>query len=314
MKRLFTFCFALLATLTAWAGDEVALPAGVRPAGLAAGRDGSLYVASAAQGHLFRVAPGAGKSELFVTASALGANGSLGVGVDDRAQLLWVCTLTGTLEKPLASALKAVELPEGRVRGSYDLPAGSVCNDLTIGRDGTVYLTDSAQSMLLRLRKGEDRISVWLKDDRFTTDGSGVGMITDGRGANGITVDGMGAIMVMVSGPGRLFRVPVRWDGSAGVPVEVKLSRTLIQADGLRLWTKRRLLVVEADGGLARIDWVGETGKVQTMAESLGRPTAVIVRGGKAIVAHVRTTASDGANPSTTVEQAGISMVELPKM
>ncbi|WP_137937587.1 hypothetical protein [Chitinivorax sp. B] len=315
MRKLIISLYGLLSAAYSWSANEITLPEGSRPAGLAAGKDGGMYVSSASLGAIYRVMPGSAKGDVFMTASSLGASATLGLGVDERAQLLWACTITGDLVKPTGSALKAIDLPDGRVKASYDLPTGSVCNDLTIGRDGTVYLTDSAQSMLLRLRKGEDRVGVWLKDDRFRVDGAGVATITDGRGTNGITVDGMGAIMVLVSAPGRLFRVPVRWDGSAGMPLEVKLNRPLVQADGLRLWSKRRLLVVEADGGLARIDWVGETGRVQTLAESVGRPSAVVVRNGKAYVTHAKsasvvTDTSVGERPQGN---AGVTMFDLPK-
>ncbi|MEW9899811.1 hypothetical protein ABWL39_14405 [Chitinivorax sp. PXF-14] len=279
MKQL--ICGLLLAGLAglAAAADDIAIPGEqFFPQGIAIANDGSMFVGSIKQGAIYRVAPGSRQAEPFIAAGSNGLVSVAGLNVDERAQILWACSSdpgVGTLSGKAPVALKSFDSKSGRPKASYELPEGAYCNDMAIGRDGTVYVTDSQHGAILRLRRNDTQLQPWAQDPRWNEEGFSV---------SGITVDGMGALMVVTGVTGRLYRIPVRWDGAAGKVQEILLDRPLKLADGLRTQAKRKLLVVEGEGRLSSIDWMGENGTVKTVQDGLARPTALDIRNDTAYV------------------------------
>src|SRR5215831_12666593 len=87
-----------LAVLSAWAASTalaatIALP-GDRfyPESLTSTADGTVYVGSAGQGGIVRIAPGATATQVFVAPGAFQTRSILGVLADERSQTLWVCS------------------------------------------------------------------------------------------------------------------------------------------------------------------------------------------------------------------------------
>jgi hypothetical protein len=97
----------------------------------------------------------------------------LGVLADEASNTLYACSVdasgfgvvvpTGT--KP--GALKTFDLKTGAPKASYEVPAGTIadqmplCNDMVVAADGTVYITDSLSGRILRLKKGASTLEVW---------------------------------------------------------------------------------------------------------------------------------------------------------
>src|ERR1700738_1081288 len=59
---------------------------------ITAGPDGTLYVSSLASGGIARIKPGASKAEPWIKPGAFDSRSTFGVLVDERSNLLWVCS------------------------------------------------------------------------------------------------------------------------------------------------------------------------------------------------------------------------------
>ncbi|MGA7655681.1 MAG: hypothetical protein WCA96_02720, partial [Methylocella sp.] len=153
----------------------VALP-GERayPESLSAAADGTLYISSLASGGIARLKPGASMAEVWIKPGAFDSRSTFGVLVDERSNLLWVCSndvsslgIPGPGSVP-GSYLKAFDLATGEGKISAALPGSrSLCNDMTIAADGSVYVTESLAPRILRFRPGEKELEVWLADEQF---------------------------------------------------------------------------------------------------------------------------------------------------
>jgi len=160
------------------------------PESLTATSDGTIYAGSLYEGGIFRVTPGATTAEQWIRPGTNDSMITLGVFADEKAGTLWVCSsnLTGFGVKPPAGekpvSLKAFDLKSGAGKGSWSLPAEkSLCNDMVVGADGAVYVTDSFQPHILKLAPGGTSLEVWATDPRFGGEGPQLDGITIGRTA-----------------------------------------------------------------------------------------------------------------------------------
>jgi hypothetical protein len=62
------------------------------PESISAAPDGTLYVSSLASGGIARIKPGASKAEPWIKPGAFDSRSTFGVLVDERSNLLWVCS------------------------------------------------------------------------------------------------------------------------------------------------------------------------------------------------------------------------------
>jgi hypothetical protein len=73
--------------------SEIALPGDhAYPESISAAPDGTLYVGSLAAGGVWRIKPQSGTVEEWIKPSAFGIRSLLGVLVDSKANLLWICS------------------------------------------------------------------------------------------------------------------------------------------------------------------------------------------------------------------------------
>ena len=73
--------------------NEIALPGDrAYPESISAASNGTLYVGSLATGGVWRIKPQAGAVEEWIKPGAFGSRSILGVLVDEKANLLWVCS------------------------------------------------------------------------------------------------------------------------------------------------------------------------------------------------------------------------------
>jgi sugar lactone lactonase YvrE len=92
----------------------------------------------------------------------------LGLKIDSRRNLLWGVAFTrlpqaagDTTQAPARSILFALGLPDGRLVRRIDSPRDGVShlfNDLVVGRDGTVYFTDSEAGAVWALAPKSSRL------------------------------------------------------------------------------------------------------------------------------------------------------------
>ena len=208
-SKLFSCLILAAAFLTGSASADILLP-GERlfPQAVTATRDGALYVGIGSG--VVKVTPGAAQVDPLPV--AVGAIRSF--AFDERGQSLWACA-DGPSGK---AALKVIDVRSGKLRNEYVLDNNGDCADVTIGRDGTVYLLDSANSAVLRLKRGDEKPLPWLtNDESLRRLGSW----------SALSVDNLGGIYLLGRDKGSLQRVALRWDGSAGNLVDIKLDRPL---------------------------------------------------------------------------------------
>lgn len=137
-------------------GPAMAAPAAITlpgdrafPENLTSTRDGTLFVGSMAEGGIKRAAPGATTAEPWIAPGAGGTRSTFGLLADESSGLLWVCSndvsawgIPGPGDAK-GSWLKAFGIETGKLETSAALPgAGTVCNDIALGPDGGVYVTD----------------------------------------------------------------------------------------------------------------------------------------------------------------------------
>jgi len=277
-RYVFPLLVAIMFTASAHAQR---LPDGFFPESLAMAKDGTLFAGSATRSEIVRIAPGAAKSTPFVKRGAGGLMSVQGLLVDDVSQRLFACSADlGVAAAPkVPSALLAFDLAGGKLRGRWELPGGGLCNDIARGADGQLYVSDSAKARILKLDRQSSRLSAWIEHPLLG------GAQFNG---NGITLDA-GYVYLSTFSDGRLLRVPLLQDGSAGEPVRLKLARPLAGADALRTMAPGKLLAFENDiadgnGRVTIIDMSTLAPKLITVAEGLAEPVSGVVDSKKVIV------------------------------
>lgn len=250
------------------------------PESISAASDGTLYVGSAGTGGVMKVAPGSLKAEPWIAPAAFGSRSILGVFVDERRGLLWVCSDDLTSSKIASpgsgpTALKGFALQTGAGRVSVALPGTDpFCNDIAIAPDGAVYVSESTNGRVLKLSPDLKQFAVWAADKQLL-DIDGIAFGADGNFyANTYAGNGF-------------FRIAVQ-DGAAGAIVKLATPRPLFHPDGMRTLTGNSFLMVEGSGKLDRISVKGDQVQLQTLADSLREPAAVARIGTTAWVAETQ--------------------------
>lgn len=141
------------------------LPAGVDSEGIAYDPVDGLFYFSGGADELLRVDRSGKISKLAIEPFA--ATGRLGMDVDVERRQIW--TLDSPLRDPGAAAASVYDLRDGRLvrrvpYGSAAEPA--LLNDLTLLKDGTAFVTDTARNQVLRLAPGADAFEPWAEDFR----------------------------------------------------------------------------------------------------------------------------------------------------
>jgi streptogramin lyase len=134
------------------------------PESIAAAPDGTLYVSGPAVGGVWRIKPETAAVEEWIDPGAFGSRSTLGVLVDTKSNLLWVCSndlsLSGILgpSSVPGSYAKGFDLVSGKGKVSAALPGkATLCNDMVVGEDGSLFVTNSLAPQILRLKPGLDR-------------------------------------------------------------------------------------------------------------------------------------------------------------
>jgi hypothetical protein len=231
---------------------------GVQAENLTSSRDGTLYFGSMATGTIYRALPGAARAEPWIAASAAGLTRVLGVLADDRSNTLWVCqnATDARAGAPVTgqTALRAFDLKTGAAKGTYPFPPDAgVCNDIAIAPNGTAYASESFRGRIHRLRPGATALEVWASDSALSVI-DGVAMLADG------------AVYANNFMSGKLFRVPVNADGSAGTIVPIETSQPFVRPDGLRSVGPRTLLQAEQQGRVTELTIDGNRADVRVVA------------------------------------------------
>ena len=249
---------------------------GVQAENLTSGSDGSVYFGSTAKGTIYRAAPGAAQAEPWIQAATAGLSNVLGLLADDKRNTLWICqnNTGGRGGAPVVgqTALRSFDLKSGEAKGTYPFPTnGGVCNDMAVAADGTVYATESFTNKVHRLRPGATALDLWVTDAQLA-------------GVDGVALLADGAVYVNTFFGGKLFRIPVNADGSAGALFPIETSMPLSRPDGLRTVGPQTLIQAEGQGHVAELTIKGDRAEVRVLQEGLTGATGVRMVGGTAFV------------------------------
>jgi sugar lactone lactonase YvrE len=249
---------------------------GPAPESLTSRPDGTVYFGSTTKGTIYRAAPGASRAEPWILASNTGLTRVLGVLADENSNTLWACqnSIGGQGGAPAVgqTALRSFDLKTGAAKRTYPFPpAGGICNDIAVAPNGAVYASESFRGRVHRLKPGATALEVWASDTAMSV-------------IDGLTFLGDGSLYVNVFTTGKLFRIPVNADGTAGALVPIETSLPLTRPDGLRTAGPRTLIQAEQGGRVAELTVVGNRAEVRVLRDGLSRAAAVTVVGDTAFV------------------------------
>jgi hypothetical protein len=219
-------------------------------------------------GVVYRTPPGGTLAKPWIRPSPEnGLQAVFGVLADDQTKTLWLCSVPAPFAPPKEgenSALMAFDLGSGARKAAYPFPAPrSVCNDMTVARDGTVFVADTSNGRILKLAPGANALTVFGSDEKL-------------RGIDGLAFSGDGTLYVNIVTRGALIRVARNPDGSMGSLKELTLSQPIGGPDGFRLIEGNRFLL--AEGAAGRIDEVtidGDRATIRVLREGLNASPGV---------------------------------------
>jgi sugar lactone lactonase YvrE len=272
--------FALALPSFADDSKEIKLPGDqAYPESIAAAPDGTLYVSSPAVGGVWRIQPQTAAVEEWIKPGAFGSRSTLGVLVDKAANLLWVCSndlssagVPGPGTVP-GSYVKGFDLASGEGKVSVALPGkATLCNDMVVSSDGSLFVTNSLAPQILRLKPGDTQLEVWLESPAFEQPPEGA------PGLDGIAFGGDGNIYVNNFTNGAFFRVDVK-DGMPGKITKLQPSRPLKFPDGLRSTGGQTFVMAEGGGSVDRVSVKGDDVEIETIKDGIAGPTSVALVG-----------------------------------
>ncbi|SFV33268.1 hypothetical protein [Hyphomicrobium facile] len=243
------------------------------PESMSAASDGTIYISSLASGGVARVKPGASKAEMWIKPGAFDTRSTFGVLVDEPSKTLWVCSndfsnlgVPGPSKVP-GGHLKGFDLATGEGKLSAAFPGkATVCNDMVVAADGTLYVTNTAAPQILRLKPGAKELEVWVENDLLVP--------KNGAGLDGIALGSDGNLYVNTYGGGEFFRIDVK-DGVPGAVTKLATSRPLKFPDALRQLDGNTFLMVEGTGTLDRVIVDGDKVTLETLKDGLNGPTSL---------------------------------------
>lgn len=241
-----------------------------RPESLTVRPDGAVIVGSASAPYIYIVKKGSGAAERFVDASGE-APGTFFFGqlADRGTGTLWACQLTpvpGTTPAVRHSSLRGFDLASGKEKLRWNLPGdNAVCNDMAVGPDKALYISDTANAKIYRLAAGAQAPEAFLENRQL-------------MGVDGITfLDGVLYVNNVIFN--KLYRVPIDASGKPGTPVDIWMDAPVKGPDGMRAARGKLFLAENAAGKVVALTIQGDVAHVTLLKEGLDAPTGVELSG-----------------------------------
>lgn len=238
-----------------------------QPESLTVAANGDLFVGSASTPFVYRIKKGTTTVEPFVDATAEGP-GTFFFGqlADNATNTLWTCQLTpvpGVTPVQRHTALRGFDMATGKEKLRWNLPGdNSTCNDIAIGPDKALYISDTANARIYRLPAGANSAELYLEHRNLT-------------GIDGLTFLN-GALYFNSVFFNNLYRVPVGADGKPGTPVQIWMDAPVKGIDGIRAANGK---LYQAENGAGRVHSLtlmdGDRAHVTVLKDGLNTPTAV---------------------------------------
>ena len=235
-----------------------------QPESLAAAPDGTLIVGSASTPYVYKIKPGSTTPEVFIDASAEGP-GTFFLGQLVDGDTVWSCLLTPVAGNPAQrhTALIGSDLRSGARKLRWNLPGdNNVCNDMAVGPDKALHISDTGNAKIFRLAPGAQSAETWL-DSRMATGIDGLTWFNGVLYYNSVFFN-------------NFYRVPVDAGGKAGAPVQIWMDAPVKGIDGLRVANGK---MVQAENGSGKIHMItlmdGDRAHITVLKDGLNQPTAM---------------------------------------
>jgi streptogramin lyase len=276
------FGFALLlagtllsAATNAGAPTSIALPGDrVFPENIASSHDGTLYVGSLGSGGVIRADPKSGSARLWIKPGAYGTRSIFGVYADDRSNTLWTCSNDMSALGVVipgsgpASTLTGFDLRTGKGKIAVPLPGTRpLCNDMTVGADGAVFVTDSDNPQVLKLAPGAKQFEVFASNPEWQSTPGNAGL-------DGIAFGSDGNLYVDTFTAAEIFRIAID-AGKPGKVTKLTAPRQMVLTDAMRTLGHNSFLLIEGAGRLDRMTINGDAFSIETLKDGFAGPTAV---------------------------------------
>lgn len=266
--RLFA-CVILGAGLAtaASAADVLIADGKTQPESLGVGPGGVVFAGSSTTPFIYRIRQGATTAEPFVDATADGAGTIfLGILADGATNTVWACQLSpvpNTTPPARRSTLRGFDLASGTQKVRWTLPGdNNVCNDFAVGPDKALYITDTGNGKVFRLRPGAAAADLFVEDTARLVGIDGIAFLNGTMYVNNVRSN-------------KVYRVPVDAGGKPGALVELTLSQPLRGPDGMRAANGRIFVAENGAGRISALAITGDSATVTVIKEGLSTPTAV---------------------------------------
>ena len=235
-----------------------------RPESMAAGPDGTLYIGSQKDARIYRAAPGQAVAQQFIDMRPSAF--VLGVLADGPSNTLWACEMVSMNRgSPLLKGkgiLRSFDLKSGAPKVNMPLPEETnICNDFVVGPDKALYVADTSNAKILRLRPGATSFEIVSHNSSL-------------YGADGLTfLDG--ELYVNTVWAGGLYRIPQATSAKPGAPVQIHTPRVLKSPDGMRAHNGVMYLAESGNGTVSAITVKNDVATLKTIKTGLEGPCAL---------------------------------------
>ena len=267
MKKIITAAIITLLAASTAAFSQISVSpseAESRPENMAVGPDGTLYIGSQKDARIYRARAGQAVAEQFIDMRPSAF--VLGVLADGASNTLWACEMVSMNRgSPLLKGkgiLRGFDLASGAPKVNIPLPEETnICNDFVVGPDKALYVADTSNAKILRLRPGATSFEIVSHNSALF-------------GADGITfLDGQ--LYVNTVWAGGLYRIPDATSAKAGAPVQVQTPRVLKSPDGMRAHNGVMYLAESGNGTVSAITVKNDVATMKTIKTGLEGPCAL---------------------------------------
>ena len=137
------------------------------------------------------------------------------------AAMLVVCNASVGATLPEVTIDDTLVFPESlSAAAPFPAPA-SVCNDITLAKNGAAYISDTPNGRIFRVSRGSKQLELFAQDDQL-------------KGIDGIVFSGDGTLYANSVTTNKLWRIAIGKDGKVGAITEITPSEPLKGADGFR--------------------------------------------------------------------------------
>ena len=158
--------------------------------------------------------------------------------------------------------LRGFDLATGKEKLRWSFPGdSSTCNDLSIGPDKALYISDTSNAKIYRLTPGAQAAELYMENRLL-------------NGIDGLTfLDGV--LYVNNVAFNKLYRIPVDASGKPGNPVDVWMDAPVRGPDGMHAANGKIFIAANGSGQIDAVTISGDTGHVTVLKDGLKTPTGI---------------------------------------